>query len=280
MRIQSGTAIAAAGMLLLSGCAAWDIEGTAKMDNKGDAFAKALQQQYLERAKFERHEEDWISVDFFTSRAKMAAEGKAPALQNPSERALETNAQEIGDGYRRLSSALSQGAAKNAPLACARSQAWFEHWMEQAEEGHQPDDIAWTRAEFMKAVPDCKVAAPTPAPTAANVEGDRVWRVFFAFDKSNLTNEARSFIDRIAEAYRQQKPSSVTVAGHADTMGPQDYNVRLSDRRANAVAQALSERGVPSTVVRTRAYGQDNLPKPTPDETREPENRQVTVTFQ
>lgn len=277
MRIHTGTAIAAAGMLLLSGCA-WDIDGTAKMPNQGDAFAKALQQQYLERAKYERHEEDWISVDFFTSRAQMAANGHPPAVQMPSERHLQKDVAEIGSGYQRLSSALAAGAAKAAPEACARSQAWFEHWMEQSEEGHQPDDIAWTRAEFMKAVPDCAVPAPKPA-AMSNQAGDQVWRIFFPFDKSSLSNEAKTFIDRIVSAYQSQKPKAVTVTGHADASGTSQYNQALSERRANAVVNALANKGVPSTVVNERALGENNLPKPTADGVKEPENRQVSVTF-
>jgi outer membrane protein OmpA-like peptidoglycan-associated protein len=278
MRIHTGSAIAAAGMLLLSGCA-WDIEGTSKMPNQGDAFAKALQQQYLERAKYERHEEDWISVDFFTSRAQMAADGHPPVLQKPSDRHLEKDVAEIGSGYQRLSSALAAGAAKSAPEACARSQAWFEHWMEQSEEGHQADDIAWTRAEFMKAVPDCAVPAPKPA-AMSNQAGEQVWRVFFPFDKSTLSNEAKTFIDRIVSAYQSQKPSAVTVTGHADASGTGQYNMALSERRATAVVKALADKGVPSTVVNERAVGENNLPKPTADGVKEPENRQVTVTFQ
>ena len=277
MRIHTGTAIAAAGMLLLSGCA-WDIDGTAKMPNQGDAFAKALQQQYLERAKYERHEEDWISVDFFTSRAQMAANGHPPAVQMPSERHLQKDVAEIGSGYQRLSSALAAGASKSAPEACARSQAWFEHWMEQSEEGHQPDDIAWTRAEFMKAVPDCAVPAPKPA-AMSNQAGDQVWRIFFPFDKSSLSNEAKTFIDRIVSAYQSQKPNAVTVTGHTDASGTDRYNQALSERRANAVVKALADKGVPSTVVNERAVGENNLPKPTADGVKEPENRQVTVTF-
>lgn len=279
MRIHTGSAIAAAGMLMLSGCA-WDIDGTAKMPNQGDAFAKALQQQYLERAKYERHEEDWISVDFFTSRAQLAAKGQPPALQMPSQRHLEKDVAEIGSGYQRLSTALAAGAAKVAPEACARSQAWFEHWMEQSEEGHQPDDIAWTRAEFLKAVPDCAVA-PTPKPVAqANQSGEQVWRIFFPFDKSTLSNEAKTFVDRIVAAYGNQKPNAVTVTGHADASGTNQYNQVLSERRANAVVKALADKGVPSTVVKEQAVGESNLPKPTADGVKEPENRQVTVTFQ
>ncbi len=279
MKLQTGTAVAAAaGMLLLSGCA-WDVAGTEKMPNQGDAFAKALQQQYIERAKFEVHEEDWISVDFFTSRAQMAAEGKPPMLQNPSERHLATNQAEIAAGYKRLSEALAAGAAKSAPLACARSQAWFEHWMEQSEEGHQPNDIAWTRGEFMKAVPDCAVA-PVKQPAAAPAPaGESVWRIFFAFDKSALTPEAKTFVDRIVTAYKAQMPKAVQVTGHADASGPNEYNQKLSERRANTVVKALNAKGVPAAVVHEKAVGETMLPKPTADGVKEAENRQVTVTF-
>ena len=121
---------------------------------------------------------------------------------------------------------------------------------------------------------------PAPKPAAmSNQAGDQVWRIFFPFDKSSLSNEAKTFIDRIVSAYQSQKPNAVTVTGHTDASGTDRYNQALSERRANAVVKALADKGVPSTVVNERALGESNLPKPTADGVKEPENRQVTVTF-
>lgn len=282
MKIRSGSVIAAAGALLLAGCANWDVDGTAAMPDKGDAFAKALHKDYIDRAKFEVHEQDWISVDFFTGRAKLAAAGTPPAPQNPSERSLKVEQADINAGYQKLTAALNAGAAKVTPQACADSQAWLEHWMEQAEEGFQVDDIAWTRGEFMKAIPNCtpapvKAAAAAPAPAPAMAAPTQVYHIYFPFNSSALTKEAKSAIDGVVSAFKSQKPAAVSVAGHTDTMGSNTYNMKLGEKRANVVAKALKAKGVPTS--KEVSFGETNLPKPTADNVKEQENRQVIVTF-
>jgi outer membrane protein OmpA-like peptidoglycan-associated protein len=265
MIIRSGSMIAAAGALLLSGCANWDVDGTAAMPSKGDAFAKALHKEYIERAKFEVKEQDWISVDFFTGRAKLAAEGAPPAPQMPADRKLQKDVPEIGAGYKQLTASLAAGAAKVSPAACAKSQAWLEHWMEQAEEGHQAADIAWTRGEFMKAIPDCVATKPV------------AFHIYFPFNSAALTKEARAVVADIVSLFKAEKPKAVNVAGHTDTSGNPALNMKLGMKRADAVSKALAAKGVKS--VKATSYGETNLPKPTPDNIKEQQNRQVVVTF-
>ncbi|MBN2751412.1 MAG: OmpA family protein [Rhodospirillaceae bacterium] len=271
MMIRSGSLVAIAGAVLLTGCANWDVDGTAAMPDKGDAFAKALHKEYIERAKFEVGEEDWISVDFFTGRAKLAAEGMPPAPQAPSERKLLKDAADIGSGYKKLVDELAAGASKIAPVACAKSQAWLEHWMEQAEEGHQANDIAWTRGEFMKAIPDCvAVAQPVKAVKP-------VFHIYFPFSSSALTKEAKAVIADIVSLFKAEKPKVVNVAGHTDTMGTNDLNMKLGAKRAEAVAKVLKAEKVKP--IKTTSFGESMLPKPTADNVKEQINRQVTVTF-
>ncbi len=265
MNIRSGSLIATAGALLLSGCANWDVDGTAAMPDKGDAFAKALHKEYIERAKFEVKEADWISVDFFTGRAKLAAAGTPPAPQKPAERDLQKDVAEIGAGYKQLTAELAAGAAQISPMACAKSQAWLEHWMEQAEEGHQAKDIAWTRGEFMKAIPDCVATKPA------------VFHIFFPFNSSALTRDAKAVINDIASLFKAEKPKAVNIAGHTDTSGGTAYNMKLGMKRADNVAKALKAKGVKT--VKASSFGEANLPKPTADNVKEQQNRQVVVTF-
>jgi outer membrane protein OmpA-like peptidoglycan-associated protein len=268
MMIRSGSLIAAAGALLLSGCANWDVDGTAAMPDKGDAFAKALHKEYIERAKFEVKEADWISVDFFTGRAKLAAAGTPPAPQMPAERSLKKDIPEINAGYKQLVTELAAGASKVSPVACAKSQAWLEHWMEQAEEGHQADDIAWTRGEFTKAIPDCVATPKMAQPT---------FHIYFPFNSAALTKDAKAVIKDIVSLFKAEKPKAVNLAGHTDTSGSSVYNMKLGMKRADAVGKALAARGVKA--VKETSYGEADLPKPTADNVKEAQNRQVVVTF-
>jgi outer membrane protein OmpA-like peptidoglycan-associated protein len=118
-------------------------------------------------------------------------------------------------------------------------------------------------------LPPCPPAAVTPGP----------FLVFFDWDKSLITAEAASILDRAAEQFAATGQTSVVLAGHTDTSGNADYNMRLSQRRADAVKAYLAGKGVPETAMTTEAFGQTRLLVETPDNVREPQNRRVEITF-
>lgn len=101
--------------------------------------------------------------------------------------------------------------------------------------------------------------------------------VFFAFDESELTPDARSVIAQAADSYRQTGAASVTLTGHTDTVGNVEYNQALAQRRADAVQNELVRLGVPLGSIQTIAVGQQELLVPTPDGVREPRNRAVVI---
>ncbi|WP_143435215.1 OmpA family protein, partial [Henriciella aquimarina] len=72
-------------------------------------------------------------------------------------------------------------------------------------------------------------------------------------------------------------PGSVTIVGHTDTSGASAYNARLSQRRASAVADALTSRGIGSDMISTEGRGENDLAKETRDGVREPLNRRSEV---
>ncbi|MFV3075863.1 peptidoglycan-associated lipoprotein Pal [Niveispirillum fermenti] len=102
-------------------------------------------------------------------------------------------------------------------------------------------------------------AAPSgPAPGSAedfiqNV-GDRV---FFGFDKFDLTPEATATLDRQAAWLKQYPAVTVTVEGHADERGTREYNLALGDRRAASVKKYLTALGVDAARVQTISYGKE-----------------------
>jgi peptidoglycan-associated lipoprotein len=109
------------------------------------------------------------------------------------------------------------------------------------------------------------VAAPAPAPAprgpvpgskedfVANV-GDRV---FFAYDKADLSADARRTLERQAAWLRQWTNQRLTVEGHCDERGTREYNLALGERRANAVKDYLAALGVPASRLSTISYGKE-----------------------
>ncbi len=120
------------------------------------------------------------------------------------------------------------------------------------------------------------VAAQQPAPPPAP-EVARTYLVFFDFNRADLTGRAREIIAQAANASRTARATRVEVAGHADRSGSPQYNQRLSQRRAEAVASELVSRGVNRSDIGVTAFGESRPLVPTADGVREPQNRRVEI---
>jgi OOP family OmpA-OmpF porin len=118
-------------------------------------------------------------------------------------------------------------------------------------------------------------AAPAVA-AAAPVAAARTFLVFFDWSKADLTDRARQIIGEAASS-RGAGVTRIEVNGFTDRSGPADYNMGLSQRRANAVAAELVRRGVPRNEIVTRGFGEENNLVPTADGVREPQNRRVEI---
>jgi peptidoglycan-associated lipoprotein len=82
-------------------------------------------------------------------------------------------------------------------------------------------------------------------------------RVFFGFDRFDLTPEARLVLERQAAWLKQYGDLRLTVEGHADERGTREYNFALGARRANAVKDYLISLGVDPARVSTISYGKE-----------------------
>lgn len=81
--------------------------------------------------------------------------------------------------------------------------------------------------------------------------------VNFKFDQAELTEPAQQTLDQIAQALTRQPGLKIVIDGHADRIGSSEYNLALSERRANAVRDYLAAKGVDATVVGVRAFGEN-----------------------
>ncbi len=71
----------------------------------------------------------------------------------------------------------------------------------------------------------------------------------------------------------------IQVVGYADSAGPAELNEQLSQRRAEAVADALAAEGLPRESIEVEWHGEEQLPVPTADEVHEPDNRRVAISM-
>jgi peptidoglycan-associated lipoprotein len=90
--------------------------------------------------------------------------------------------------------------------------------------------------------------------------------IYFNLDDSSLSDESRERLARNAELLRSQAQFMVTIEGHADERGTNEYNLALGERRANAVRDYLSSLGVDGNRMRTISYGEERPVCTTTDE--------------
>jgi outer membrane protein OmpA-like peptidoglycan-associated protein len=104
--------------------------------------------------------------------------------------------------------------------------------------------------------------------------------VNFQFDSADLTADGRSKVDQIANIIRRDAPNRrITVEGHAsrESASAEAYNQRLSERRANTVADALERNGVNSRNISSQGLGTRAPVASNDNESGRQQNRRVEV---
>jgi peptidoglycan-associated lipoprotein len=117
--------------------------------------------------------------------------------------------------------------------------------------------------------------APGSQQDLAQTAGDRV---FFAFDRSDISPEAQQTLQRQAEWLQRNPNVAVTIEGHCDERGTREYNLALGERRANAAKQVLLAAGVSPARVSTISYGKDRPVVPGSTEEAWAQNRVAITT--
>ena len=83
-------------------------------------------------------------------------------------------------------------------------------------------------------------------------------RVLFDSGKSDVSKNGEVFVNRVASVLNGKTTANVLIEGHTDNVGGAAFNKQLSERRANAVMQALVSKGVKKDRITTRGMGMNN----------------------
>jgi outer membrane protein OmpA-like peptidoglycan-associated protein len=95
---------------------------------------------------------------------------------------------------------------------------------------------------------------PPPAPEKIILRG-----VHFDFDKSNIRPQDAAVLDEAAETLKSHPNVSVDVNGYCDSIGTVRYNLKLSERRSDAVVRYLADHGVAENRLRPHGFGKTNF---------------------
>jgi OOP family OmpA-OmpF porin len=109
---------------------------------------------------------------------------------------------------------------------------------------------------------------PPPPPPAPTVLDRMIIHVNFAFNKTNITKKDRAELQRAINFVSKYPGSQITVEGHTDSIGTDEYNQRLSEARATAVKDYLVKEGrIDASRISTIGYGESKpvAPNDTPE---------------
>ena len=133
--------------------------------------------------------------------------------------------------------------------------------------GNQMDKQA---EEIKNKVPDAKVIR-----VGEGIVVEFNSEVLFAFDKSNLSGDAKNSLDKLVKILESYQDTDIEVQGHTDSKGSNAYNQTLSEQRASSVTNYMVGKGVSSNRLTIKGFG-ESLPKYLNDtENARAQNRRV-----
>lgn len=103
-------------------------------------------------------------------------------------------------------------------------------------------------------------------------------RIYYDFDKSDLTAESRKRVEAWAAWLKQYPSVTVTVEGHCDERGTREYNIGLGERRSDAARRYLVALGVNPDRIGTVSYGKERPVCTTSNESCWSQNRRGVMT--
>lgn len=111
------------------------------------------------------------------------------------------------------------------------------------------------RTEFGIKNEECGVAA---SPVAVAKAHTKLASVYFDFNKSEINKKGRVALDNLLKTLKNKKIEAVTIAGYADAVGSDSYNMQLSKKRAENVKKYLNSHGFKHADTDMRALGKRN----------------------
>lgn len=84
-----------------------------------------------------------------------------------------------------------------------------------------------------------------------------VSRIYFDFDRAELSAEAREILSKVAQLLKASPRKSLTIEGNCDDRGTNEYNLALGQQRADAAARYLQNLGIERKRIKTISYGEE-----------------------
>jgi len=101
--------------------------------------------------------------------------------------------------------------------------------------------------------------------------------LLFKINSSTLSDSAKASLDKVAGVFTEYPETNILVEGHTDDTGSDTYNMQLSEKRAEAVSDYLTSKGVASNRFTVKWYGEGQPKYPNDSEANRALNRRVEL---
>ncbi len=166
-------------------------------------------------------------------------------------------------------------------LASSGSMAGFVEGIFLAKPAPKPVPVAKPMDSDGDGVTDDKDQCPN-TPMGATVDARGCWTyaalVLFGFDSAEIKSEAYPMLNEAVVILKKNTDLNVEVDGHTDNIGPAEYNIILSERRANAVMEYFVDKGVEAERLTIKGFGLTMPAVSNDTEEGRAKNRRVTLT--
>jgi len=133
------------------------------------------------------------------------------------------------------------------------------HYGECWHTGYWKPDMAVAECDFVKTAEAETVPATEPVSAPATASPQKISisaEALFDFDKSTLKPAGKASLDDLVRNLDTAKYTEIEIVGNADRIGSDEYNQRLSERRADSVKAYLVSKDVPANLINAKGVGE------------------------
>jgi OOP family OmpA-OmpF porin len=235
---------------------------------------------------------DGIDAELWNHKALLASTRSAVQVDSVLDRNLSSDEQVVfKDAANRLYTVFEHGGRELAPVESATAQVSYDCWIEATAEDRKDDaksckdkfeqNLAAADAKSPYRLGQVRVPEPAPAPPPpppVEIPPHEYYDVPFVFDKAVMTPEGEQILAQAIKDVKDLTTLKIALRAHADRSGPDDFNLKLSRRRAEAILNRMSAAGISQDRLRiVEAVGESRPLIPTKDGVKEARNRIVEI---
>lgn len=236
-----------------------------------------LAAEYLSFAEAEQELGNEETSEFFAEKGLHAAKKEPTEPEKPENWGIQGDElNSLNTARARLLDVQTEFHIGVASHIVARSQLYYDCWVASAAGKHTNSDASSCQEEFLAGVKQLEAIEKSYHEKAVP-DLPKTFDMYFGLGKDTLDKNARYTLREIANLAAIFPASELVITGHADRTGSHKRNMKVSQARANHVAEALIERGIDPTRITVAAKGAKEPKVPTLNGYSRKQNRRVEI---